>query len=62
MAALMSPIEVNALSTGPLSPLFFFFNIYTFILLLLRWPFSRGGEWGLLSVAVLGLLIAELGL
>ena len=41
---------------------FFFFNIYTFILLLLRWPFSRGREWGLLSVAVLGLLIAELGL
>ena len=49
-AALVSPIEVNALTSGRLSQLFFFFffNIYTFILLLLRWPFSRGGEWGLL--------------
>ena len=56
----MSPTEVNALSTGPLSQHFFFFN--TFILLLLLWSFSRGGEWGLLSVVVLGLLIVELGL
>ena len=61
MAVLMSPIEVNALSTGPLSQHFFFF-FNTFILLLLLWPFSRGGEWGLLSVVVLGLLIVELGL
>ena len=46
---------------GPSASIFFFF-FNTFILLLLLWPFSRGGEWGLLSVVVLGLLIVELGL
>ena len=60
----MSTIEVNALTSWTPRPafcfLYFFFN--TFILLLLRWPFSKGGEWGLLSVVVLGLLIAEPGL
>ena len=60
MAVLMSPVEVNALSTGPLSQLFFFYN--AFISLLLLWPFFRGEELGLLSGAVLGLLIAELRL
>ena len=58
----MSPTEVNALSTGRLSQRFFFFFFNTFILLLLLWSFSRGGEWGLLSIVVLGLLIVELGL
>ena len=57
----MSPVEVNALSTGPLSQLFFFFY-NAFILLLLLWPFFSGEELGLLSGAVLGLLIAELRL
>ena len=45
---------------GASASVFFFFN--TFILLLLLWSFSRGGEWGLLSIVVLGLLIVELGL
>ena len=50
-AASVSPIEVNALTSGRLSQhCFFLFCFFpnTFILLLLRWPFSRGGEWGLL--------------
>ena len=51
--------------TGP--PLIFFFLIYLFYLLIIlaalglgccAWAFSSCGEWGLLFVAVRGLLIA----
>ena len=62
-AALMSPIEVNALSTGTLRQLFFFFLIYILLFCCCCAGLSlKGGEWDLLSVVVLGLLIAELGL